>query len=255
MRRLMFVWAGSVLSVKVLFVLVAIGLGGFNRFIIQRSLMDNTLWSRRPDRQTVIRWFVRSVRVELTVFLLVLALTGALTSLPAATVTERTATDNAEGQLMLIGESESTEFRLKVAPVHVGQNTIELSFVRDESLVETDRTVSIVLVHPESDIKLPPETLTVSENGHYSGTVVFPTHGQWNVQVRTRIDSQSITEQFSVRIPANDANKDSKVETSDRTTDNRFAWLMRIGALLVGITMLLAVVYDLFTLRFDRPRG
>jgi copper transport protein len=246
---------GSVLSVKVVFVLIVIGLGGLNRFVIQRSLRENTLWSWSPDRETVIRWFVRSVRVELTVFLLVLALTGTLTSLPTATVAEQTATDNGRGQMMLIGESESTEIRLKVAPVHVGQNTIELSFVHDKSLVETDRTVSIMLTHPESDIKLPPETLTVSENGHYSGTVVFPTHGQWNVHVRTRIDDQSVSEQFSVRIPADDTNKDSETETSDRTTDNRFSGLMRTGALLVGIATLLAVGYDLFTLRFNGPHG
>jgi copper transport protein len=250
---------GSVLSVKVLFVLVAIGLGGLNRFVIQRSLTGNAGFStaladggtRRPDRWTVIRWFVRSVRVELTVFLLILALTGALTSLPTATVAEQSTTDVAEDRIVLTGESGSIEIRMEVVPARVGQNTIELSFVR-VALVEIDHNVSLSLTHTETGIELPHKTLTVSENGHYSGTVVFPTHGQWNVQVSTRINGRPVTEQFIVRIPTGDTGEATEVEPSNRneTRDGRFAWFMQVGALLVATVAMLAVGYDLFT-RFD----
>ena len=94
---------GTALSVKVALVLVAIRFGGFNRFILHRQLRMPE--QRREDRSVVpmvvvplpipgfhntssaretVQTFVRSLRIELIILIVVLTISGVLTSIPTA---------------------------------------------------------------------------------------------------------------------------------------------------------------------------
>ncbi|WP_101294547.1 copper resistance D family protein [Halegenticoccus soli] len=89
---------GIVLSIKIALVLVAAGLGGLNRVVLHRRILraadgtDDGGLARRlpgllvygrpagPDPRRAVEWFVRSVRVELAVLIVVLLVSVFLTA-------------------------------------------------------------------------------------------------------------------------------------------------------------------------------
>lgn len=94
---------GGLVVVKVLLVLLAVGMGGVNRLVLGRNLVSsrdssggrNAVWAgpaavlgavsnQVPSGGGTVRSFVGSIRVELAVLVLVVVLSGLLTSIPTA---------------------------------------------------------------------------------------------------------------------------------------------------------------------------
>lgn len=268
---------GAVLSAKVVFVVVAVGLGGLNRFVIGRSLAQRSRGARAaitdggsgaswlPERDRLVRWFVWSTRVELGVLLVAVALSGGLTSLPTAATAAESGIETSLEPTVLVDESGDVEVRTSVVPSRVGTNVLDVEFRRDGVPTTAERAVFVSFTHPETNIELQDEQAVVSGENRYSTVVVFPTYGRWTIQVSTWVDGRFVTAVLSLPVP--DPSEDAATtdnttttvsdtnvpESSSREDDVGGAVVsaVRIGGILVGALAAVGIGRDFVAFRRD----
>jgi copper transport protein len=256
---------GTLLTAKVVFVTVAIGFGAVNRFAIHPVLsgeqaherfgaIPGTLLLSLPGRETLVKWFLWSVRIELTILLVALALTGVLTAIPTAADAGQASHANHDEPVPLtaFGEAGDTELRVEIIPVRVGLNVVDVRFLENDTLVEADEDVNLLLRHPETNTELPQTTLNNGDSGRYSSVVAFPTDGHWEIRVSTWIDGRFVADRFSVNIaPASAAEGAGHGNHAEQSgaTDGQFSQLFRLGALAIAIVSILSVGTEVRALR------
>jgi copper transport protein len=258
---------GTLLTAKVVLVAVAVGLGAVNRFAIHPILSEEpdrnmvgavpgALLLTLPDRETLVKWFLWSVRIELALLLVVLALTGVLTSIPTAADASQTshASHDEPVPLTVFGEAGNTELRVEIIPVRVGLNVVDVHFLENGTSVQADEEVALLLRHPETNTELPQTTLEPSDGGRYSAVVAFPTGGQWEVRVSTWIDGQFAADRFTVNVPPASTGDGGHGDHGEQTgsPDGQFPSLLRFGALGIAIASVLVVAYEGWRLRRSR---
>ncbi len=206
---------GLVLSAKTLSVLVALGLGGLLRFVLLARLdppanrqsglraveadggETRTDGGGRADGRRSgdgdddsatgpVSALVRTVRLEFAVLLLVVVLSGVLTSAPTAAVL-----DDGPGETTIEREGEDVTLELTVVPadgsepIAVGIDdplVFEVAFVSDGERVASDRPVRLLADHGESGDTVELE-LEGTDDGTYAAVQPLSAEGQWEVRV------------------------------------------------------------------------
>lgn len=248
---------GTALSVKVTLVFVAIGVGGFNRFILHRRL-------RTPEREErsvraalvslpipklldgstheTVQTFVRSVRFELVVLLLVILLSGVITSIPTAV--NAMDQDEPANEIVFESDTDSVTVTLRVVPGQVGPNVFDVQLSQNGERVSADESVTILLQHPERDTSLPQMELNQTEQGMYSTVGTIPQNGTWELRVNTWINGTYVSDRHTI-----DASKSTSNDRTDHTQHQQnpqgdFTLFLRLGALGVAIAGTVAVGYE-----------
>ncbi|GAB7018643.1 copper resistance CopC/CopD family protein [Halostagnicola bangensis] len=112
---------GTALSAKTALVALALGLGGFARFVVLKRLRRDSE-SAASDGRT-LRTFVRGVRFELGVLLLVIVLSGLLTTAPTAALAGG---DDGPGEATIEIEGDDVDLELVALPGQEAAGMIQL---------------------------------------------------------------------------------------------------------------------------------
>ncbi|SEH15857.1 copper transport protein [Natronorubrum sediminis] len=279
---------GTVLTAKTLLVIVALGLGGLTRFVFLRRLESDGGRSRfgfldrfgggdaggtdaevredggRSSNSTgAISAFTRTVRLEVGVIVLVLLLTGLLTSVPTAAVVgdddgPETATIEREGdvdlELTAIPAATDTGGDDRI---HVQQDdpvVFEVTFLDDGGEpVESDQTVRLTADGEDTfDVDL-----EQNDDGTYSTVQPFPSDGDWELRITGEPDGAFVSEWVDVYVsPGDDADGEHDDEGHDHGDHDHgdeadysaFATLLQFGAVAIGVVGSVAVTME--ALRF-----
>lgn len=189
---------GALLLVKVLVVLVAIGIAAWNRFSLLPRLRGA---SRRKEGRDAAGVLVRTTLAEAGVLVAVLLVTGFLVDRsPEVPVAVAAPADGAgEGeQSVELGDIRAS---LTLDPAAVGPATVTIELTDDEGR-PTEGYEAPRLSLSTTDVDLGAVALTNLGPGTYSGEVVIPTVGEWEVQVSLRtgeFDNPVKTVTFDVR--------------------------------------------------------
>lgn len=254
---------GTVLSVKVILVLIALALGGFNRFILHRQLRMSE--QRHEDRSLVqallvplpipgphsstsaretIETFVRSVRIELILLVAVVLISGVLTSIPtAANAMDQ---DESANEIVFESETDNVTVTLRVVPGQVGPNVFDVQFTQDGEPVSADEPVTILLRHPERDTSLPQMELNQTDPGQYSTVAVIPRNGTWELRVNTWSNGTYISDRHTINVSSTSRNGQmGRTQPQRQSTGGDFPKFLRLSALGVAIAGIVAVGYEI----------
>ncbi len=275
---------GTALSAKTLLVLLALGLGGFTRFILLRRLESPTDAGRtgfggrlfgsgsesgvredggQPGRETITT-FRRAIILEVGVLVVVLLLSGLLTSAPTAAV----AGDDTLGSATIEREGD-VDLTLTVTPVEgddgddrflvgAGEPVVfELAFLDDHGeSVASDRTVRLSAAGPDDTFDV---DLEETDDGTYATVQTLPADGDWELRVTGSPDGQFVSEWFDAHAsPASDAHEDDHDEHDHDEHDHDehdhdggpdespspFVTLLQFGAVVVGVVGTVAVALE-----------
>lgn len=277
---------GTLLSAKVALVFLALGLGGFNRVVLLRRL-DPSEWRSPipgltsfervrtdggPDTDESVAHFVRSVRIELALLLVVVLITGALTSAPTA------ATDGARpGDGVLTGDADGIEIIVEPTPSKITRGTLvvgdsepivfDVKFRSDSDPVSADDGATLFLRNEEADTTIERELESVQQ-GTYSTVQALPAEGEWELRVEASVDGAYRSEWFDLQAGVERGAEDDSDDADSGGIDenyrergavggNRggrgmFALFAQFGALLVGIVGSAAVVNEARRASFPR---
>lgn len=258
---------GSALSVKTLLVLIAIGLGGVNRFVLRRHLRpsadqtsdSDVVWAGPisllasvskllPSDGGTVQTFVRSVRIELVILVVVLLLSGLITSIPTAA--NVTMSDGNTTEHVFESTVEGTDLTVRVVPGHVGPNVFDIQITENGTPVDTDEPVTLILRNPDRDVTLPEIELEQSNESTYSTVEPIPSAGTWEVRVTTWIDETYVSERYTINVTASDAGQDmSQMQAEARATDSGFGRILQYGAIGIAVGGVVAMGYELRKLR------
>ena len=218
---------GNVLSTKAALVLLALGLGGFARFVLlrrlreddgsqqsadgrsqhsadrsQRSADDDRPSSTDRERRKVgtVRRFVRTVRVEVAVVVLVVLLSGLLTSMPTAGMV---AVDDGNDIATFEAEVDGVDVEITVLPSVADRDlavvdedeplVIDVVFERDGDRIEADDDVRLLLYNDENDVSMQVD-LDRTDDGTYSTVQALPESDRWEVRVDGWVDGTHVSE-------------------------------------------------------------
>lgn len=303
---------GTVLTAKTLLVIVALGLGGLTRFVYLRRLESGGEGGRfgfldrfgdadaggsdtsgtdaeiredggrSSDSSGAISAFTRTVRLEVGVIVLVLLLTGLLTSVPTAAVVgdddgPETATIEREGdvdlELTAIPAATDTGGDDRLHVLQDDPIVIEVAFLDDGEPVESDQTVRLTADGEDTfDVDL-----EENDDGTYSTVQPFPSDGDWELRITGEPDGTFVSEWVDVYVsPGDDADGEhdhedgghdhgdgdghdheehdhgeeagDEHEHGDETGDSPFATMLQFGAVVIGVVGSVAVTVE--ALRF-----
>lgn len=222
---------GTALSAKSLLVVLALGLGGFVRFVLLRRL-------RGADDASA---FTRGVRIEAGALVVIVLLSAVITSVPTAAVAAggpgEVSVDGEDVSLSVLPAEESTGSAL----VDEGEPVvIEAAFDGDAE------DVGLLMYNSQDDVTLTTE-LEETEEGTYATVQTLPAPGNWEVRVSGLVEGTYVTEWFDLfSVP------DHPEHDHDHTApvDESFVAWLRLGALCVGVLGTAAVAVE--TALFDR---
>ena len=206
---------GTALATKSLLVFLALGLGGFTRFVLLRKLdarepvegLAGRLLGRgaepsgtrsdggphtgendrRPADTVII--FRRAVRLELAVLVLVVLISGLLTSAPTAAIA---GADDGPSQASIEREFGDAALQLTMTPgeayedvlfVHEGDPVVfEVAFEEDGKPVDSERPVRLLAENEAEDVTIEVE-LDETDDGTYATVQALPASGHWELRI------------------------------------------------------------------------
>ncbi|SEW11169.1 copper resistance CopC/CopD family protein [Natrinema salifodinae] len=287
---------GVVLSAKFLLVLLALGLGGLTRFGLLRRLepgadgdrgrfaerlfggrseADSEMRVREDGGQAdaaagTITAFTRAVRFEVAVLVLVVLLSGVLTSVPTAAVGGEddgleSATIEREGdvgvELTAIpaehdGDGGDSDEQLLV---QAGEPIVfEAAFRAGGEPLESERTVRLLADGPDGD-RFEVE-LEETDDGTYATVQTLPADGAWRLRITGEPDSRYVDEWVDVHAlsdadaqghdhergddEANERDDQGESGDGDDAGDSLFTAGLRVVALAIGLVGTVAVAVE-----------
>ncbi|NUC71141.1 copper resistance protein CopC [Haloterrigena sp. SYSU A558-1] len=279
---------GVALSAKTLLVLLALGLGGLSRFVLLRRLESAAADGRGglvgrliggtengtredggrspPDDSGdgTLTAFARAVRFEVAVLVVVVLLSGLLTSVPTAAVVGEdegleSATIEREGDVDLEltaipAEIDGRDDGTSDEGLRVEAGTpvvFEAAFLDgDDRPLESERTVRLLADGPDGD-RFEVE-LEATDDGTYGTVRTLPAEGDWRVRVTGEPGGEYVDEWVDVRAVASaadgatdDHDHDAEghdhddhgedADGDDDADDSPFTAALRVGAVAIGL--------------------
>ena len=240
---------GVALSVKVLLVLFAIGLGGFTRMFLLRRLDPRERETPvadqffkgtggrtpRPDGgrelpdPTVRTDFVSAIRFEVVILVAVIVVTGLLTAAPTAALSAADGAD--DGLVTLEDEVNDRTVELTIVPadghdtdfdgtpeIELGDPALfDVSYFFDGELTEAQREVGLVATHTDSGTEIDSE-LEETDDGSYATVQPFTESGTWEVELATRVADEGVGVSFELNVT--DPDEGSSHDTDDSDHDD-----------------------------------
>lgn len=184
---------GTALSAKVALVLLALGIGGFVRFVVVRSLDADR---SEADAVGTLR---RGVNVEVAVVVAVVVLSGVVTSAATPAVVG----DAPEETTIEAGATDAVDVHLSVFPTYggaddvvtvpAGEPTVFVAeFVGEDGTVQSDGTVPLLATDGETEVEVELE----QDDGAYTAVQPFPHAGNWEVRVTGSPDGSFVSAWF-----------------------------------------------------------
>lgn len=251
---------GTVLSIKVALVFIAIGVGGFNRFVLhpqlrtaeqrdekpsvgQRAVMAlpiSGLHSASSVHET-IQTFVRSVRIELIVLLLVILASGVITTVPTAANAMNQ--DGQANEIVFESDTDTVTVTLRVVPGQVGPNVFDVRLTQDNEQVSADEPVTILLQNSKRDTSLPQLELNQTEQGLYSTVGTIPQNGTWEIRANTWINGTYVSDSYTINVsePTSNSQMDHSQHEQPSGDLGGFLGLGALGVAIVGYEIIRAV--------------
>ncbi|ELY93710.1 copper resistance CopC/CopD family protein [Natrialba taiwanensis] len=261
---------GATLSTKTLLVLLGLGLGGFTRIVLLRRLespddadcdgfVGRVLGGAgtrirddggQPD-DGAITAFTRAVRFEVAILVLVVLLSGLLTSVPTAAVVggddgPGTATiereDDVDIELMATpADRDANDERLRLQqgePV-----VLEVAFTDGDDYLESERTVRL-LAESEAGDRFQVE-LDETEDGTYATVQTLPSDGDWELRITGEPDSEFVAQTVGAHVESDASTHDhDETDHSSDGDDSLFTTLLQFGAVAVGVVGSVAVAIE-----------
>ena len=223
---------GTALATKSLLVFVALGLGGFTRFALLRRLESGEpvdgLTGRLLGRGTgpgrarsdggprdprdddraadTVVVFRRAVRFELAILVLVVLISGLLTSAPTAVVA---GADDGPSQATIEQELDDATLQLAVTPgeeyedvlfVHEGDPVVfEVAFEDDGEPIDSERPVRLLADNEAEDVTIEVE-LDETDDGTYATVQALPASGHWELRLTGAPDGNFISEWIGTHV-------------------------------------------------------
>ncbi|WP_255169135.1 copper resistance CopC/CopD family protein [Natrononativus amylolyticus] len=260
---------GTALSAKTALVALALGLGGVTRFVLLRRLRtadgDGPAASGRPissdggrgDEPTdpTVGSVVRAIRLEVAILVLVVVLSGVITSVPTAAVAgddahEPAVLERGDGDLDVIVTVVPSFEAHDRAHVEEGEPVVfDVSLERGGERVSADDGVDLFVRNERhgTDFQV---RLEETDDGTYSTVQSLPEPEWWDVRATAWVDGDHASEWVGVyAIPEGHAHADHDHDQQG-APDGPFAVWLQLGAVVVGLLGTVAVVLE--TLRFDR---
>jgi copper transport protein len=263
---------GTTLSLKLLLVALALGLGGFARFYLLRRLRPgatplfdlrrvlggspHTLQHDGGERSNPLALFVRAVRLESGVLLTVILLSGLLTSTPTAAVAADGAVDDratierelTTGQVLELGLTPVDDSGSTLA------TTADTSIVIDAAIraggsrrpIDEGQTIRADVTSDRQNTTVG-AALEPNDVGGYSAILQVPAGGSWELLVTTTIDDTYVAETVALDV------RDDAAGTQDddsSTSGGLFTTGLSIGALLISLVGMGAVMVEI--VRFEQ---
>jgi copper transport protein len=171
---------GTLLIVKVLVVVVAVAIAAWNRFALLPRLRGA---DRTAERTTAAASVVRTTYAEAAVLLAVLLVTGFLVDRsPEPTVAVASSSTGTGSDSVQLDDITG---EVTLEPLGVGPATLTLTMT-DEAGEPAEGHEAPRMSLSTDDVDLGAVSLTNLGPGIYSGDVVLPTAGTWEVQVSLR---------------------------------------------------------------------
>jgi len=185
---------GSVLTAKLVLVLVIVGIAAINR---QRVVPALHAFAHLPEKAIeFIQRLRRLVSAEVVLGALILALVALLTNLPPA------ATVVAAGPVSLSRKSGDFTVALMMDPNKVGKNQAVVTLTgRDGQQVPSAKRVAVYLRSLDMDMGLETVEAQPSPDGNYQAEVAFSMAGKWLVTVEVSPpQGDAFTAEFTIPI-------------------------------------------------------
>ncbi len=263
---------GLVLSTKTVLVVLALGLGGFVRFVLlkrleappgHRSKTTAETGSRKPLRQDggheaddSTRTLIRAVHLELVLLIGVVLLSGLLTSVPTAAMAEEetetaTFTTQVEGidlELTVLPAIEAHDR----AYVDEGEPMIvDVQLSSEGEPVSAEDGLSLYLQNDIHDASTQVD-LEETDDGTYSTVQTLPEPETWEIRVDGWVDGVYVSEWFEVYVIVDDPAHQHDDHDHDHG-GGPFATLLRMAALAIGVTGGFTIAIS--AMRFDQREG
>ncbi len=199
---------GLLLSLKLLFIGIALALGGYNHLLLRRRLDPSAtglldLVFRSPPAKTdggedvngegrAVTVLEKSVRLELGILLTVLVLSALLTSAATAAVVVDQQGEEVELQTVTEELENGITVELTALPAHNVTDDrftfdetdvilLEASYTDDGEPVPSERPVELLATTTDGETQF---TVELSEDdGTYSTMQAFPTYGDWELRL------------------------------------------------------------------------
>nr|WP_235920727.1 copper resistance protein CopC [Natronorubrum halalkaliphilum] len=274
---------GLVLAAKLLLVAAALALGGLTRYVLLGRLESDatkeTLDGSRPastdggsdgpSRQLTVSRIARAVRLEVTLLVVVLVLSGVLTSAPTAAVAG-TGTDG-DAPIEATIEYEYDDVLVEVTAFPAANESIddsfelrtdepivfEVGFLENGSTVESEQPVRLLASGGDgTEIEV---ELEETDDGTYATVQPLPDAGEWELRVTGAPDGSYVSEWIdATALPAAEhaehddgPNHDHGEEEHDHDRDHEpadetspFQTLLEFGAVATVIVGSLAVAVE-----------
>ncbi|EMA35314.1 copper resistance CopC/CopD family protein [Halobiforma nitratireducens] len=278
---------GLVLVVKLLVVAVALALGGLTRVVLLGRLesttaTESTAGSRptsadggRNEGEPWVSRIARSVRLEVTLLVVVLLLSGILTSAPTAAVAGVGADGDEPIEATIEYEYDDVLVELTVLPA-VADSTddsfelrsdeptvFEIGFLENETPIESEQPVRLLASDREgTEIEL---ELEETDDGTYATVQPLPDAGDWELRITGAPDGTYISEWIETTVVSAQADSTHEHDHGGREeshgssghdhdrepadTSSPFRTLLEFAAVVTAIAGSLAVVVDALQIR------
>lgn len=270
---------GLTLVAKLVLVAAALALGGVTRFVLlhrlespqsggpadaARPASTDGGFDRGDDSPTVSR-IVRAVRLEVALLVVVLFLSGVLTSAPTAAVagvddevTEATIEYEYDDALVEVTAFPVADATNESFTLEAGEPIVfEVAFLDDGEPVASDQPVRL-LASSEDGTEMEVE-LEAHDDGTYATVQPLPDEGHWELRVTGAPDGSYVSEWIDATAVSADGHGDHDHDDGtdhdhadhdpDSSPDTAFATLLQFGAVAVAVVGTVAAAVESIRVR------
>ncbi len=209
---------GTALSAKTLLVALALGLGGFARFVVLKRLRPDFESVSSGDDDQTLRTVVRGVRFEMGVLLLVIVISGLLTTAPTAALAGG---DEGPEQATIEFEGEDIDLEVAALPGQEAASMIQLEenepVVFDAAFLEanggeddgggddagedrqpaTAEDPTLTFHNDEQTVEI---DLEENDDGTYSAVQALPDPHEWELRIDAWVGDTYVSEWIDVYV-------------------------------------------------------
>lgn len=264
---------GTLLSAKTALVMVALGLGGFTRYVLLRRLRpasdaDDSPASSGLSGRAVredggseqppndgaddggLRTVIRGIRLEVAVLIVVILLSGLITATPTSTLA---ADDDGNHRAEVEVTDGDLELAITVLPgfdsfnnayVEEGDPVVfDVVFLQDGDPVSAS-DVQLFMRNEAHDTTLTVD-LEETDDGAYSTVQTMPDPEHWDVRITAWVEDEQVSEWIEVyAIPADHDHGDHDDHDHAAVADGPLAALLQLVAVGVALVGSVAVVFE-----------
>lgn len=249
---------GTVLLLKLVLGLAAVGVGGCSRYLLIRRLeptregffgtvgswLEKSISGDDSRFDTTVDAILRLVRIEIGIVILVLLLSGTLTAaVPTSTAVSESQFEQRAETLDI--DTDGLDATVTILPVAIEKSTISRFKIRDQTPMVMNVQLSrngvpvilsdeegLIASHERTGTTINPTFEETDVASEYETTLLLPKDGTWEVRLNVWTGNSYLDNSFTITVVAeeNQGNKDSGLFT-------RALWIGASTLLIAGIAV------------------